>query len=112
MKHLKIKHYMLLLFREGTKWEQRGLLETKINLYEKYISDDKEYASLKANNQLKPNDNDEVTRKKIKNFIQQFTFVTGKNFLVATLLIGISAFILLFHNFFSKDTSTFKIVCS
>lgn len=157
MKHLKIKHYVTLLYKEGTSWEQRGLLSTEQNtstkritlkrvvflclciilscflktgfndaflgytisglsifiglfiniiivLYQKFL------VITTAAADDRPNDNESANKNKMKDFIKQFTFVTGKNLLIATFLIILSSIYLLYKDFFSIDTSNYSIV--
>lgn len=45
----------------------------------------------------------ELEDKKVKNFIRQFTFITGKNLLVATILIALMLLVLVFPRYMSID---------
>jgi len=80
-----------------------------IVLYQRYISTD---TNLKNENaeQPKPDDDKRLQNIKVKDFIRQFTFVTGKNILIATLFIIASTFSLLFNTFFSSNTDNFYLI--
>lgn len=54
----------------------------------------------------------EIEDKKIKNFIRQFTFITGKNLLVSTILIALMLLILVFPDYMSLDAYSLKFVDS
>jgi len=166
MRYLKIKHYIALLFSEGTDWEYREILKSSptrrssfwkrfllltisiilcyllnkgfndafvgyvisalsifiglftniiIVLYQKFLSVENEivqYTQGEQSGLVKPNDNRKLNFKKTKDFIRQFTFVTGKNLLIATIVILASTFTLLFKDFFSTDTNTYRIIAS
>ncbi|SDK92951.1 hypothetical protein SAMN04487898_11349 [Pedobacter sp. ok626] len=45
---------------------------------------------------------------KLKNFIKQFTFVTGKNLLISTYLIALMSLVLLFKSYFSVDITEYS----
>jgi len=51
-----------------------------------------------------------IENTKLKNFIRQFTFVTGKNLLVATIIIFLLTLLILFDSFYSQDIADFKPV--
>lgn len=154
MRYLKIKHYINVLFEEGTEWEYKELLPstqtTKVSL-RKYswvkrgilllptcaifyflksgLSNDfmnyviyalaifiglftnliivlyQRYSTISPKNGT-----DQIghltilNNKKIKNFIRQFTFVTGKNLLIATAIIVLISIFMLF-----KSLATFYV---
>lgn len=75
-----------------------------IVLYQRFIS-----INISAINSP-PNRNNKALSETKKNFIRQFTFVTGKNLLISTLIIIGSAFSILFQNFFSVDISNFELI--
>lgn len=52
----------------------------------------------------------ELEDKKVKNFIRQFTFVTGKNLLVATILIALMLLVLVFPSYTSIDVYSLSLI--
>lgn len=54
----------------------------------------------------------EIEDKKVKNFIRQFTFITGKNLLVATILIAVMLLILVFPSYMSIDVFSLQFISS
>ena len=47
---------------------------------------------------------------RLKNFIKQFTFVTGKNLLISTYLIFLMCIIMLFSTYFAFDLKKYQII--
>jgi len=56
------------------------------------------------------NNNVKIENLKLKNFLRQFTFVTGKNLLVATVIIALLTIIILFESFFNVNIRNFELV--
>jgi hypothetical protein len=57
-----------------------------------------------------PNRNAQAAGSIKQNFIRQFTFVTGKNLLIATIIIIGCTFSILFKNFFSLDVTDLTFI--
>lgn len=47
---------------------------------------------------------------KVKNFIKQFTFVTGKNLLIATTIVGLMSITLVFPSHMSINVFNYKLI--
>lgn len=155
MKYLKIKDYLLIVFKEGTKWEYKEVIETKdnkttpdmikrfslkkrfwllsfsilsvlllntgfnsdfigytiaalsifiglftslvITMYQRFftIPSDTEKEEIRS-------DAEKTDAIKLRNFIRQFTFVTGKNLLISTFIIFLATFSLLCDSWLQK----------
>lgn len=148
MKYLKIKHYIHVLFKEGTEWEYRELLPSTVSppiTLKKYswrkrlilflptsvifyflksgFSNDfmnyvmaalaifiglftnliivlyQRYSTIPQNNGAQQTSHLALlNNRKTKNFIRQFTFVTGKNLLIATVIIVLISIFMLFKS--------------
>lgn len=177
MKYLKVKHYIEVLFKEGTEWEYKELLpsaETPTISPRAYswrkrcillvpscaifyflksgFSNDfmnyvmaalaifiglftnliivlyQRYSTIPSTNAVTPTGNPEpsqalqnarrpppsylamLNNKKMKNFIRQFTFVTGKNLLIATVVIVLISIFMLFKELASFNLFEYKFV--
>jgi hypothetical protein len=157
MKHLKIWHYVALLYREGTAWEYKGLLEQKdnkttprqirkrswtkrlvlslVSVALAYLSNkgfDKDFVGYaiaalsifiglftnliivlyQRHSTIKDpredmSDLEKLNIKKLRNFIKQFTFVTGKNLLISILVIVLATITLLYEGLMTTELSGF-----
>ncbi|PTS93784.1 hypothetical protein DBR11_24625, partial [Pedobacter sp. HMWF019] len=58
------------------------------------------------------NNDQKIEDKKVRNFIRQFTFVTGKNLLVATVIIALMSLILILPEYMSINVFESKFISS
>lgn len=162
MRHLKISHYISVLFKEGTVWEHKGLLpsstvsETLIKRYSwqkrvilsipalmilyflksGFSNDFMNYVMTALSifiglftnliivlyqrfstipKSSAPNQTSHLNvlnNTKIKNFIRQFTFVTGKNLLIATVVIILISIFMLFKSLATVNIFDYSFIHS
>ncbi|MFC1223013.1 hypothetical protein ACFE6N_04340 [Pedobacter sp. BG31] len=159
MKYLNIKHYILVLYNEGTKWEFEKILNSgtplpkkTINEYSwkkraafllptavltwllKYGIDDRfigyaiaafsifiglfasliitVYDRFLVMPKLTGNETDQIKLEhlKVSNFIRQFTFVTGKNLLIATVIILVMSMLFVFPSNMKTNIFEYRFV--